>query len=817
MFWDLLNRLKKQPKNLTPSAEEVEVIHVSTTQEANSTEKVQAADVASQVSALSNSQVAKQKEKQVELHPSEAQTSGIEAPVSQESLIAGTPASATEVSVSQALPGAETPVSVAKAPAAEAEGPKVLRFKDDSLMEEKPEEAPKADHVEITARRIFEITQDYPWLPIDGLNLPLEEKIKSLYPPQSCMLKNYNPHRDCILTSKTGTGKTVTMYIVSSPHLNLGKHVIWTGPTKAVVNQLYKEAVQVFGSNLVGQYAGDDKKNLDGKYVIATTPEGFISALRRKVEWAENTGLLIVDEAHQIFDSSRGPAIDAAITICKQKGGRVFLLSGTFPNVERMAELLDADLFIAHWQRTKINVADFDGRIPDDLNVTEWEGTAAPKGYAVTVSGGYIYNTHSMRLRKLQEVLKKHEGESILIFVPNKALGYCLSDILAVPFHSADLKDMYRKTIEAEYGGGKLKTLIATTTLAMGVNTPCDTVVVFGGRIGSTNYLDQTAVWQMFGRAGRGRDEAQVYFLCDGQEYFRANQVAFTKTLPLPTEQMVLTYIANERVTKQRLVSVLGMTYAASFLLKHEVRDAVDKCVELLTKNKLITGGDGEYSLTKEGRLLARYFISPKAYIFYSGLVRNVLDAELPDVDNWRKNMRKILLGLMGDECKNLDSLPNVADKGCMLLSFILPVWAKKCPPYILNNIQMKFAHIKMDSSGLAPRASGLINHILHPKSISDFFMIQMQKPEVNRWFMVIAEMEKYKLDQEGDPDVRERLSYIIKSLPFLTKTKEILVAANRKRCIKKPKAPGKKAVPSGQMSFTDGDDPGASACPKAA
>ena len=70
------------------------------------------------------------------------------------------------------------------------------------------------------------------------------------------------------------------------------------------------------------------------------------------------------------------------------------------------------------------------------------------------------------------------------------------------------------EALVTEFNRGNIKTILATNTLSEGVNTPADIVIVFGTRRGSY-YLDTVDVNQMFGRAGRGKDEATAYLIGD--------------------------------------------------------------------------------------------------------------------------------------------------------------------------------------------------------------------------------------------------------------------------------------------------------------
>lgn len=71
-----------------------------------------------------------------------------------------------------------------------------------------------------------------------------------------------------------------------------------------------------------------------------------------------------------------------------------------------------------------------------------------------------------------------------------------------VCFHHSGLMPEQRKILEAGFAEGSLKVVVATTTLAAGVNLPADRVIIKGMRTG-INPLTVAAFRQMCGRAGR--------------------------------------------------------------------------------------------------------------------------------------------------------------------------------------------------------------------------------------------------------------------------------------------------------------------------
>jgi superfamily II DNA/RNA helicase len=514
----------------------------------------------------------------------------------------------------------------------------------------------KAGQPNKDAPRFFEVTGEYP------CGFDPDMPFETLNPLQSCFKDNYRPDRHCVIESGTGTGKTALAYIASRCFLDEGQKIILTAPTRELVKSLYQESVGIWGAKIVGLSTNSDKTVAD-KFFVVTTPEGFLSAVRSGKEWTR-AGLLIIDEAHNLLEPSRGGNLDVAMIVHIRSGGKVMLMSGTFPNKKELAALLNADMFVSKYRKTLIHVNEV--HVPDDINAQP-APRKLPAGVTPTISG-HIYNRDSLRLKVLKDILLKHQEENILIFVPTKAAGYCLSESIVAPMHCADIEDKERDRLVVEFNAGELKRLLATNTLSQGINTPADTVVVCGTRRGGY-FLEKTDVDQMFGRAGRGKPEATVYILGDKIELFNAKKLSLAKSLPLPVQSMVLTILSLNPASKQDLIQALGMTYAASLTTGLKVHESVEKNLHFLRACHILNRKEGDlYSLTKEGILIARYFFSPSDYIGYMKVARKLMAMDFPE-----------------------------GDKGCILLSLIIPFGVlPEFPERIIKDFIMKWESIKM-------------------------------------------------------------------------------------------------------------------------
>lgn len=558
--------------------------------------------------------------------------------------------------------------------------------------------------------KVFEVTGDYATCTDNEGDLPFEQ----LNPLQSCFYQNYDPAKNAVVEAGTGTGKTVLAYIASRKFLDIGKRIVMTAPTRELVRQLHTDATNIWGAKIVGLYAGSDK-SVEGKFFVVTTPEGFISALRSKKEWAEKASLLIVDEAHNIADSSRGHDLDAAVTFHHSTGGKLLLMSGTFPNATEAARIFSADIYLAKYSRTKIERKEV--VIADDIAAAvAAQATMTPN--TITTLSGYAYNRMSERVKKLKEILEAHREQNVLVFVPTKTQGFCLSESLAAGFHCADIPQEDRKTLVEDFNSGKTKLLIATNTLSQGINTPCDVVVIFGGRRGGY-YMDCTDVGQCIGRAGRGKDTALAYIIGDRIELHNARHLQLSKGLALPTESLALTLLSQGPTEVKKLAEVISMSYAFGTGEAVNITEVAEKYLRFLGKCGLTIEREGKLSLNMEGTLLARYYIPPSKYMAYVIAARKLASSvEMP-----------------------------VNDKGFTLLTYALPKnGSGECPSKIEKEFQMRL--IPMELEPAIKQAANYKYYVSKPAVIPPYLVWQIK--DADRWLGCLRDMEKFNVHKEA-------------------------------------------------------------------
>lgn len=342
-----------------------------------------------------------------------------------------------------------------------------------------------------------------------------------------------NGRRHLVVTAPTGAGKTVIgMLAALTAILGDGRKAAWLVPQRSLTDELDRELTAwrergLRVERLSGEYAVDVPRLRAADLWVATTEkfESICRASSLRSALAE-VGCLVVDEIHLLGDSERGPLLEALLARVRGPDSpvRIVGLSATAANAEQVAEWLDAEPVRVHWRPTRLT----------------WQLPVVPATGERKVDG-----THRTRLVTAITRRVTDEGGSVLVFCGTKryvratalaiaadrgasAEGVSTEDLprlhrvcasVGVGIHYKDWE--HRRETERAFRERRLDVLIATTTVAAGVNLPARAVIVRDTVIGR-NDLNVATVQQMFGRAGRigaGETEGWAFLITDETEH----------------------------------------------------------------------------------------------------------------------------------------------------------------------------------------------------------------------------------------------------------------------------------------------------------
>ncbi|MEN2985062.1 MAG: DEAD/DEAH box helicase [Thermodesulfovibrionaceae bacterium] len=331
-----------------------------------------------------------------------------------------------------------------------------------------------------------------------------------LNPLQTVFYINYEKGNS-LVSAPSSAGKSLIGYIFFLRN-HKGGIKVYTAPTKSLVYEKVKEFKRYFETITVK--TGDNILEFlrpVTSQVVVSTYENLVFTFRNKANWTDKIDCIIFDEIHHI---TKKWIVEEAVVYALEKNIPLVGLSATLPGVYELAEWMKCEVVIdCEWRPVPIEreiylLKDFKEPIK---NFESTDLKIASK----------IFNA-------MKELSRKNE--KVLIFVPKKSLGWKLLEISQkhgmslmnetapfeikssgsdIAFHNADIPQEERYLIEKEFRNGSLNTLIATQTLAYGVNLPADrTLITIKGwfDVNTMSYRlipDILDILQQEGRAGR--------------------------------------------------------------------------------------------------------------------------------------------------------------------------------------------------------------------------------------------------------------------------------------------------------------------------
>ena len=363
----------------------------------------------------------------------------------------------------------------------------------------------------------------------------MDKGFVNLHPPQAEAIPIALQGHNLVVAIPTASGKSLIGYI---PALELmvskGKKVLYIVPLKALASEKkddfdrFKE-LGIRTHMSTGDLDSDDRNLADADVLVATS-EKADSMIRHGSEWMRDVGLVIADEIHLIHDPGRGPTLEVILTklMRRNRDLQIIALSATMSNAFDLAEWLHARLVESDWRPIPLKEGVYyDGRIRfDDGSSREVESDGEEVWsivkQAIQDGGQSLVFVNSRRStealavkysRKMSELAGRtlSQAEAALLEGDSEstATGRKLSSCVkcGIAFHNAGLTSRQRKYVEDNFRNGQIKCIVATPTLAAGINLPARRVVVRDTTRYETNYgnspISVMEIKQMCGRAGR--------------------------------------------------------------------------------------------------------------------------------------------------------------------------------------------------------------------------------------------------------------------------------------------------------------------------
>lgn len=387
-------------------------------------------------------------------------------------------------------------------------------------------------------------------LPITALKNPLLEEVYGkrfqYFNPMQTQLFHclYHTNSNVLLGSPTGSGKTVACELAVWQTLrdNPGSKVVYIAPMKALVRERVKDwhprLTGPLGLKLV-ELTGDntpDTRTIRDADLIITTPEKWdgISRSWQTRGYVRQVSLVIIDEIH-LLGGDRGPILEIIVSrmnyIASQSKSTVRLMG--------MSTACANAMDLGNWLGVKEGLFNFRHSVrPVPLEIFI-DGFPEVRGFCPLMQTMnrptflaikthspdkpvivFVASRRQTRLTAKDLInlcgqednprrfvkMSEDELQMILSRVKDDALKESLS--FGIGLHHAGLVESDRSLSEELFANNKIQILVATSTLAWGVNLPAHLVVVkgtqfFDAKIEGYKDMDLTDVLQMLGRAGR--------------------------------------------------------------------------------------------------------------------------------------------------------------------------------------------------------------------------------------------------------------------------------------------------------------------------
>ena len=333
-----------------------------------------------------------------------------------------------------------------------------------------------------------------------------------------------------LANAPTGCGKTFSVFLGSliqfinenpdtyKTKKNSGLRLLWITPLRALAKDIARAMDSVVSEMdmqwKIGVRNGDtemaerQKQKRQMPEVLIITPESLHLLLAQKGyrDLFSSLQTIAVDEWHELLGSKRGVQVELAIArivSLYEQPACIWGISATIGNLEQAKDVLLSPL--KQLSRSKIIKAEIEKKIevesiyPDEIEKFPWAGHLGTK-----------------LAHKVVPIIER--SRTTLIFINTRGMSetwyQTLLDVApqlsgAIALHHGSIEQELRNWVEESLHEGKLKAVVCTSSLDLGVDfRPVETVIQVGSPKGVARFL------QRAGRSGhRPGEVSKIYFL----------------------------------------------------------------------------------------------------------------------------------------------------------------------------------------------------------------------------------------------------------------------------------------------------------------
>ncbi|WP_287980833.1 ligase-associated DNA damage response DEXH box helicase, partial [Sphingomonas sp.] len=325
-----------------------------------------------------------------------------------------------------------------------------------------------------------------------------------------------------LLVATTGAGKTLAGFLPTLAelidHPREGLHTLYVSPLKALAVDIQRNLVtpidemglDIRVETRTGDTPSDRKarQRVRPPQILLTTPESLSLLLSYPDAATMFEGLrtIVVDEVHAFATGKRGDLLSLCMA-------RLQRLAPGCRRVALSATVADPDAYRA-WLAP-------DGDI-DQVSLVHGEPGADPNIAILLPEGRVPWSGHSGRYAASQVMTEIAAHRTTIVFCNTRSLAELIfqdlwkenADSLPIGVHHGSLSLEARRKVEGAMASGRLRALVATASLDLGVDWgDVDCVIQMGAPKGSSRLL------QRIGRANHRLDESSEAILVPGNRF----------------------------------------------------------------------------------------------------------------------------------------------------------------------------------------------------------------------------------------------------------------------------------------------------------
>lgn len=352
-------------------------------------------------------------------------------------------------------------------------------------------------------------------------------------PHQLDLLARAKDGRSALLIAPTGAGKTLAGFLPSLVELHEAKrrarrpvardgpHTLYISPLKAlavdIARNLEAPIAEMGLSVTVETRTGDtpadrrQRQKRNPPDILLTTPEqvALLLADPRADRLFSELSVVVLDELHALVTSKRGDLLSLGLaglrrhsrdlrtvglsaTVADPDGLRAWLLPQSDPERRTLADLVE----VPGGARPDIRIVEADERIPWAGHSARWALTAVYEAIRAHKTTLVFVNTRSQAEMLFHELWRINE------------------DALPIALHHGSLDRGQRRKVEAAMADNRLKAVVCTSTLDLGIDWgDVDLVIHVGAPKGASRLA------QRIGRANHRFDEPSKALLVPANRF----------------------------------------------------------------------------------------------------------------------------------------------------------------------------------------------------------------------------------------------------------------------------------------------------------